>query len=154
MRENYTTSRLAEFRSVKALSAATGHHPDDWPLVKVKELTDNAEANGIAPVVSITVDEDGITVTDNGGGIDIDPDVVARMLDYNTRVSSTETIVNPMRGRQGNASQTIFAIPFALDGERGGTIIQSPGITHRMGNWLRRRPASWMRPVVSPQDLQ
>jgi hypothetical protein len=34
-----------------------------------------------------------------------------------------------MRGRQGNASQTIFAIPFALDGERGETIIQSPGIT-------------------------
>jgi hypothetical protein len=134
VRENYTTRRLAEFTSVKALTAATGLHPHAWPLVIVKDRTDNgidnAEANGIAPVVSVTVDKDGITVTDNGGGIDIDPDVAARMLDYNTRVSSTATIVSPMHGRQGNASQTIFAIPFALDGERGETIITSWGITH------------------------
>jgi hypothetical protein len=41
-RETFTTSRLAEFCSQRELVAQTGHPVDDWPLVLVKELADNA----------------------------------------------------------------------------------------------------------------
>jgi hypothetical protein len=40
-RANFTTSRLAEFTSIKELSTATGHVPDQWPSVILKELADN-----------------------------------------------------------------------------------------------------------------
>ena len=131
-RENFTTSRLAEFTSVNALTAAIGHGTIYWPLVIVKECTDNgidkAEELGIAPVIAITVDANGIAITDNGGGID--PATVARVIDYNTTTSSREAYVEPTRGRQGNALQTILAIPFAVDGERGVTTIESKGVKH------------------------
>jgi hypothetical protein len=38
----FTTSRLAEFSSEKELINQTGHDSDDWPLVILKELIDNA----------------------------------------------------------------------------------------------------------------
>jgi sensor histidine kinase regulating citrate/malate metabolism len=53
--------------------AQTGHQRDAWPLVILKELVDNAidaaEEAGIAPVVEVTVDDNGISVTDNGPGL-------------------------------------------------------------------------------------
>ena len=42
LRTTFSTSRLLEFCSRKELVAQTGHEPDDWPLVIVKELVDNA----------------------------------------------------------------------------------------------------------------
>ena len=58
-RTTFKTSRLLEFCSQKELVAQTGHEPDDWPLVAVKELIDNscdaAEEAGIAPVIHVTV---------------------------------------------------------------------------------------------------
>ena len=41
-REAFKTSRLLEFCSKKELVAQTGHQVEDWPLVIVKELIDNA----------------------------------------------------------------------------------------------------------------
>src|SRR4029077_21017208 len=121
VRENFTTSRLAEFTSVAALTAAIGHGPAWWALVIAKELADNgideAEASGVAPEIAITVTADSIAVTDNGGGRD--PETRASIIDYNTSTSSREAYVEPTRGRQGNALQTILAIPFVVDGERG-----------------------------------
>ena len=38
----FKTSRLAEFCSRRELVAQTGHQVCDWPLVILKELTDNA----------------------------------------------------------------------------------------------------------------
>ena len=38
----FETSRLLDFCSVKELTAQTGHHPHDWPLVVLKELVDNS----------------------------------------------------------------------------------------------------------------
>ena len=132
MRDLHVSSRLAEFTSVKALTAATGHSPDRWAQVIVKELVDNgidnAEANGIAPEITITVTAESIAVTDNGGGIA--PEDLVQMLDYNNRVSSTEAYISPTRGRQGNAMQTIFAIPYALHGEGGVTTVESRGVKH------------------------
>jgi hypothetical protein len=59
------------------------------------------------------------------------------------RVSSREAYVSPTRGAQGNALKTIIAMPFALDGESGDTIIESQSIAHRIGfsiDKLRQEP--------------
>jgi DNA topoisomerase VI subunit B len=131
-RSTFSTSRLAEFASVKELTTQTGHDPADWPTVIIKELVDNgidaAELAEVAPEIAIVVNGTGITVTDNGGGIS--PEGVTRMLDFSRRVSSNEAYVSPTRGRQGNALQTILAMPFVLDGTSGETVIESRGIKH------------------------
>jgi signal transduction histidine kinase len=76
--ETFSTSRLLEFCSVKELTLQTGHPVEQWPLVVVKELFDNAldasEESGIAPRIKVEVvttppDKAAITITDNAGGI-------------------------------------------------------------------------------------
>ena len=51
----FRTSRLVDFRSRKELIAQTGHREEQWPLVALKELVDNAlnacEDASITPVV-------------------------------------------------------------------------------------------------------
>jgi signal transduction histidine kinase len=73
IRPVFTTSRLLEFCSVKELTAQTGHGPDEWRLVIVKELVDNAldacEEHGIAPEITIGIEADSLTVVDNGPGL-------------------------------------------------------------------------------------
>jgi DNA topoisomerase VI subunit B len=100
----------------------------------LKELVDNAldstEEAGIAPVIEISVSQDDITVADNGPGIA--PETVADIIDYTARVSSREAYVSPTRGAQGNALKTVLAMPFALDEERGETILESQGVAHRI----------------------
>ena len=54
------------------------------------------------------------------------------ILDYTSRVSSREAYVSPTRGAQGNALKTIVAMPFALDGTRGITVIEARGTAHRI----------------------
>ena len=60
-RTTFQTSRLLDFCSRKELIAQTGHQPEDWPLVVLKELVDNAldacEEAGIAPEIAVSVDE-------------------------------------------------------------------------------------------------
>jgi hypothetical protein len=64
-RTTLRTSRLLDFASEKELVAQTGHQRSAWPLVVLKELVDNAidtcEEAGVAPVVFIKVDDEGIT---------------------------------------------------------------------------------------------
>jgi DNA topoisomerase VI subunit B len=133
-RETFTTSRLLDFFSEDELAKQTGHQPDDWPLVVVKELIDNGldacEETGVAPRIEATLGEDHITVSDNGPGIP--PEVVAGILDYSVRVSSREAYVEPTRGAQGNALKTLLAMPFVLDGERGRVIVTAQGIRHEI----------------------
>ena len=133
-RTTFRTSRLLEFCSRKELVAQTGHEPDAWPLVVLKELVDNAldacEEAGIAPEIRIKLTHSSITVTDNGRGIA--PETVASILDFTTRTSSREAYVSPTRGAQGNALKTILAMPFVLDGEAGRVGIISRGIRHKI----------------------
>jgi hypothetical protein len=68
----FTTDRLLEFTSVNELSKLVGATPDLWPVVAIKELTDNAldacEDEDIAPEIAIEISTAGgtITVRDNG----------------------------------------------------------------------------------------
>ena len=115
-RTTFTTSRLMEFCTTKELTSQIGHAPDDWPLVVLKELIDNAldacEEKGISPKIQVKVDTDGITMTDNGPGIP--QKTIDGVLDYLVRASSREAYVAPDRGAQGNALKTLVAMPFVL----------------------------------------
>ena len=114
-RATFKTSRLLDFCSLKELSKQIGHSTDYWPLVILKELTDNAieEANA-APVIRIEVGGGKVIIADEGPGIPAE--IVADILDFSVRVSSREAYVSPTRGAQGNALKTIVAMAFALDG--------------------------------------
>ena len=133
-RTTFRTSRLLEFCSRKELVAQTGHEPDAWPLVVLKELVDNGldacEEAGIAPEIEVKVEPGAITVVDNGPGMP--PETVADILDFSSRVSSREAYVAPDRGAQGNALKTILAMPFVLDGEAGRVEISARGLHHRI----------------------
>lgn len=131
-RETFTTSRMMDFLSRKELTAQTGHRCEDWPLVALKELMDNAldacEDARISPEIEVAVDAGGITVTDNGPGI---PESTIRgVLDFSVKVSSREAYISPTRGAQGNALKTIMAMPFVLDGKRGSVEVTAHGVRH------------------------
>jgi DNA topoisomerase VI subunit B len=132
----FKTSRLAEFCGERELTAQTGHPKQEWPLVILKELVDNAldeaEEAQIAPEIGIEVSTERgeIIVTDNGRGLP--SETIKGMLDYSVRVSSREAYVSPSRGQQGNALKCVVAMGFALDGHHGLTIIESHGEAHRV----------------------
>ena len=132
----FKTSRLLDFVGRRELTAQIGHPPEEWPLVILKELVDNAldacEEAEVAPEITAQVNTatGAISVSDNGPGLR--PETVIDILDYSVRVSSREAYVSPTRGAQGNALKTILAMPFALDGGRGETVIQSAGQVHRI----------------------
>jgi hypothetical protein len=147
VRETFSTSRLAEFCSERELVAQVGHGIQDWPVVIGKELVDNAldsaEEVDKAPVISVKVSSESgeITVSDNGDGIP--PETVAALCDYSRRTSSRAAFVSPTRGQQGNAIQTVMAMPLVLDGTRGQTLIETCGVAHRISfevDPIRREP--------------
>ena len=123
--QTFKTSRLAEFCSRPELVNQTGHAVEDWPLVVLKELFDNAldgcEEAGIAPEIAAAINTSGITVTDNGPGMAAS--AIVDITDYHVRVSSREAYVSPCRGAQGNALKTILAVPSALDSDHDGRVI-------------------------------
>lgn len=133
-RETFQTSRLFDFASEKELVAQTGHDSDDWPLVILKESIDNAldacEEAGAAPVIRVAVNEQGITIADNGPGIP--SSTIDGVLDFSVRVSSREAYVSPTRGAQGNALKTIVAMPFVLNGDHGRIDISAHGQCHEI----------------------
>ena len=144
-RTTFRTSRLLEFCSRKELVAQTGHEPDAWPLVALKELVDNAldacEEAGVPPEIAVQVEPGAITVADNGPGMP--PETVADILDFSSRVSSREAYVAPDRGAQGNALKTILAMPFVLDGAAGRVEIRAHSLHHRIAftvDALRQTP--------------
>jgi DNA topoisomerase VI subunit B len=133
-RTAFRTSRLLDFCSRKELIAQTGHQPDAWPLVVLKELVDNAldacEDAGTAPAVAVRVNPGIIEVTDNGPGLPAS--VLDGVLDFHVRVSSREAYVAPDRGAQGNALKTIVALPFVLDGSCGRMEVEAAGVRHEV----------------------
>jgi DNA topoisomerase VI subunit B len=132
-RRNFQTSRLLEYFTEKELTLQTGHEPDRWPEVILKELLDNAldacETHGILPEIRVTTGDGAIRVQDNGPGLSAD--VVRGVIDFGVRVSSKDAYISPTRGAQGNALKTILAIPYVLsDGQPGPVTITSQGRRH------------------------
>jgi hypothetical protein len=66
-RTTFRTNRLLDFASEKELVSQSGHQKDTWPVVILKELVDNAidasEEAGAPPVVTVTVDRTGTSLT-------------------------------------------------------------------------------------------
>lgn len=146
-RTAFSTSRLLDFVSERELTLQCGYGPMYWPLVVVKELVDNSldacEEQGVAPEITVAIDESGITVADNGVGIP--PEVVDRLLDFSVRISSREAYVAPDRGAQGNALKSLVAMPFVLDGERGRVDIVGGGVCSEIAfavDRIAQRPAA------------
>ena len=78
---------------------------------------------------------------DNGPGIK--PETVTKLIDYRTKTSSREAYVGVSRGAQGNALQSLLAMPYALDGAKGVTTIAAHGVAHRINfaiDQVRRVP--------------
>jgi hypothetical protein len=165
-RVTFRVSRLMEFCTRRELQNQTGHGVREWPLVVLKELMDNAldacEEAEVAPVVSITVEPESVTIQDNGSGIK--PGTVKSILDYTIRVSSREAYVSPTRGAQGNALKTILAMGYVLDRERedgnnteavGVTIIETRGVEHRIEfrvDHINNEPKITHTTTPSPMD--
>jgi hypothetical protein len=134
-RKVFRTSRLADFASIPELIKQTGQPPENWPLVILKELIDNAldeaEEADIAPEIEVVVGDNSITVADNGRGMR--PAVVKSLLDYAVTTSSRAAYVSPSRGQQGNALQSILPMGFALapdHAEDSEVRIESQGKAH------------------------
>ena len=134
-RSTFRTPRLLDFSTRTELTAQTGHREEDWPLVVLKELDDNGldacEEARVAPVIGVTVNRRGITVTDNGPGLPAD--ALDGVLDFSVRVSSREAYVAPDRGAQGNALKTIVVMPFVLDGSAGQVEVEAHGRRQHIG---------------------
>jgi DNA topoisomerase VI subunit B len=163
-REAFEVSRSLDFCNKKQLTVETGHPPEEWPLVILKELLDNsldaAEEAGVAPEINVRVSTEmpggagEITIADNGPGIP--PKVIEGILDYTIRVSSREAYVSPTRGAQGNALKTLVAMPYALDGKQGVTVIAAQGVAHIISfrvNLLKQEPVLDHDRVPSPTTI-
>jgi DNA topoisomerase VI subunit B len=96
-RQIFKTSRECEYFTEKELRAQIGYDSYYWPLAVLRELIDNAldacEMAGVSPRVDIEVEDDRITVSDNGPGIS--PEVIQKSLDYLIRVSDKGLYVDP-----------------------------------------------------------
>ncbi len=133
-REVFRTSRELEYFTQKELTLQTGHEPERWSEVILKELIDNGldacEEAGQLPDIHVRVTDDSIMVEDNGPGLPAG--AVQSALDYSVRASSKDAYISPTRGAQGNALKTIFAIPYVLSGEAGIVTIDTPHASHHI----------------------
>jgi hypothetical protein len=129
----FRSSRLAEFATHSELIRQTGHPAEDWPLVIVKELADNAlDAGGRSGDRARDRDR---RRCGRHHGQRLGSWHRARHCRIADRLFGQDACraayVSPTRGAQGNAMQTILAIPFVLaQGQQGEVLIQSQGIAH------------------------
>jgi hypothetical protein len=121
----------------------------DWPLV-VKELIDNAleacEETGVAPVISVTVNEAGIEVLDNGPALPAD--TTKGVLDYTVRVSSREGNVSQTRGAPANAPTNSREYP------RKRSKLMKPPVSCYVAGSFRGRTRGMGRHRSAPRLLQ
>lgn len=128
-RTTFSTSRLLEFFNEKELAMQIGHERGIWPIALTKELIDNSldacEAAGVEPVIGVELCQDAVAISDNGPGLP--DDVLRRSLDYSIRVSDKNHYISPTRGQLGNALKTVWAAPFAVDGDSGQVDVWTRG---------------------------
>jgi DNA topoisomerase VI subunit B len=131
-RTTFEVSRELEFFDEKELTMQIGHEKESWPLCVLKELVDNGldacEMAGIAPEIEVAVNDDSLSVRDNGPGLPTR--ILKKSLDYLKRVSDKLFYVSPTRGQLGNALKTVWAVPFVLNGEHGQIEVWSQKLHH------------------------
>jgi DNA topoisomerase VI subunit B len=146
-RTTFEMNRELEFFTENELAPQMGVDRPWWPLALLKELIDNSldacEAAGIAPVIEVELEDDAITVQDNGAGLPVE--TLERSLDYLVRVSDKAHYVSPSRGQLGNALKCVWAAPYVACGEDGAVEVTTGGITHRIAVTVDRIAE---RPVV------
>src|SRR5712692_9393680 len=102
-RTTFTTKRTLEFFTEKELQMQIGHERARWPIALVRELIDNAldacENARVAPQIAVTLEEDAVSVLDNGPGLPVA--TLEKSLDYLVRVSDKSYYVSPTRGQLG-----------------------------------------------------
>jgi DNA topoisomerase VI subunit B len=145
VRKVFTASRLAEFATEAELAKQIGHARRDWLAVTVKELADNAlddaEEHDRPPTLRVLIDTEALTVTVADEGSGLRPETIAKLADFSVKTSSRAAYVSSSRGQQGNALQTLLAMPFVLDpADPGDVVIEAGLLSHRMT--LTREPLS------------
>ena len=156
-RTTFSTSRLLDFASAKELTAQTGHAVDDWPLVIVKELLDNAHrrlrGGRYRPCHHRGGRRRRNPVSDNGPGL---PASTIDGCSTSRSGCSREAYVSPTRGAQGNALKTIVAMPFVLataSGARSRSRLAARALHRLPVDRIRQAPVSITRsnrPIVIP----
>lgn len=134
----FEQSREMEFFTEKELEMQIGYVIELWSIALLKEVIDNAldscENNNITPEITIEVDNESFTVTDNGVGLS--SKIIKKAQDYMTRVSDKNYYVSPTRGQMGNALKVIFAAPFVMNGKQGKVEIWSKETHHIIEAYL------------------
>jgi DNA topoisomerase VI subunit B len=153
----FETPRTEDYFDVRKLETMTGQPDRMFAAVIIKELVDNgldaAETTSPLrpPEVLIGVRREKhqvrLIVRDNGDGIP--PEVVRRVLDFNTLTSDKAQYRSPTRGAQGNALKTVFGIPFAL-GCHMPVVVEAKGVRHVVR--VRRNAAGQAQ--VEPEECQ
>ena len=145
-RTTFELSRELEFFDEKDLEMQIGQEAEWWPIAILKELIDNAldacECAGVAPDIRVCIEDDALTVEDNGPGIPAE--TVKGSLDYLKRVSDKLFYVSPTRGQLGNALKVVWAAPFVQSGKSGRVEISARGVTHTIEvslDRIRQAPA-------------
>jgi len=132
VRQHFTIDRSMEYFTAPELIKQIGTTMDKWVVTLAKELIDNAadaaESAGVIPDIVVTVDENSISIRDNGPGIP--EQVIMDSMNYAVRVSDKQGYVSPSRGQQGNAMMCVYACPFVLDGDHAHVEIHSNGTRH------------------------
>jgi DNA topoisomerase VI subunit B len=136
----FEQSREMEFFTKKELAMQIGYDEEWWPIALLRELTDNSldacETKDISPDITIEVDRQSFSVTDNGVGIP--SRLIQKAQDYMIRISDKSFYVSPTRGQMGNAMKVILAAPFVMDGENGVVETWSKGVHHVIEAYLDR----------------
>jgi hypothetical protein len=133
-REFLKTGVGLDWLTADGLVAHTGHAVDDWPIVILKELVDNgldgADDAGIPPEISIKADATGITVRDNGPGMN--SEAIETACDFSVRGSTKALVRSPDRGAQGHAMKTLLGMSHICDPELGRIVITTRGQEHSL----------------------
>ncbi len=123
-RTAFSTNRTLEFFTESELRTQIGYGRKMWPAVIAKELIDNAldacQTAGVSPVITVQLDADTLTVSDNGVGLPTS--TIQQSLDYAVRVSDKKHYISPTRGQLGNALKCVWAVPFVISGHNYGKV--------------------------------
>lgn len=130
-RQTHTTNRSFEFFNETELTKQIGFSKEQWLIALAKELIDNAldacEAAGVSPNIIIDVQQDSLSVTNNGSFIS--DKLISNALDYSVRVSDKTYYVSPSRGQQGNGLKCLFAAGYVAN-NYGRVVIETLDKVH------------------------